>query len=122
MKRNVYLKIVGIAILAGWVCAQTASAQEVQGKVINDYAKLLGETFTEQEKVDAKLNGQRTALSEEMKKYSEAVDGSQTRVSEGRMVKVFSWFDNEWAYANRLLDVAKAWLELASERTLDEAR
>jgi len=38
------------------------------------------------------------------------VDASQTRVSRGRLVKVLTWFDNEWAYANRMLDVAGFWL------------
>lgn len=34
------------------------------------------------------------------------VDGTQTRVSGRRLLKLFIWFDNEWAYANRMLDVA----------------
>ncbi len=37
------------------------------------------------------------------------VDSSQTRVSGKRLVKVLIWFDNEWAYANRMLDVASYW-------------
>lgn len=37
------------------------------------------------------------------------VDASQTRVSGQRLVKVLTWFDNEWAYANRMLDVACLW-------------
>jgi erythrose-4-phosphate dehydrogenase len=37
------------------------------------------------------------------------VDASQTRVSGRRLVKVLVWFDNEWAYANRMLDVADFW-------------
>ena len=37
------------------------------------------------------------------------VDASQTRVSGLRLVKVLAWFDNEWAYANRMLDVASRW-------------
>jgi D-erythrose 4-phosphate dehydrogenase len=40
---------------------------------------------------------------------SSIVDASQTRVSGGRLVKVLIWFDNEWAYANRMLDVANYW-------------
>lgn len=38
---------------------------------------------------------------------SAIVDASQTRVSNQRLVKVLIWFDNEWAYANRMLDVAE---------------
>jgi D-erythrose 4-phosphate dehydrogenase len=37
---------------------------------------------------------------------SAIVDLSQTRVSGDHLVKVLAWFDNEWAYANRMLDVA----------------
>lgn len=40
---------------------------------------------------------------------SSIVDASQTRVSGRRLVKVLTWFDNEWGYANRMLDVAKYW-------------
>jgi glyceraldehyde-3-phosphate dehydrogenase/erythrose-4-phosphate dehydrogenase len=25
------------------------------------------------------------------------------------LVKVLIWFDNEWGYANRMLDVLKSW-------------
>ena len=34
------------------------------------------------------------------------VDASQTRVAGGRLVKVLIWFDNEWGFANRMLNVA----------------
>jgi D-erythrose 4-phosphate dehydrogenase len=37
---------------------------------------------------------------------SAIVDLSQTCVSGSHLVKVLTWFDNEWAYANRMLDVA----------------
>lgn len=37
---------------------------------------------------------------------SSVVDASQTQVSANRLVKVLIWFDNEWAYANRLIDIA----------------
>ena len=39
---------------------------------------------------------------------SAVVDGSQTLVSGGRMVTVIAWFDNEWGYANRMLDTTLA--------------
>jgi D-erythrose 4-phosphate dehydrogenase len=38
---------------------------------------------------------------------SAIVDLSQTKVSGGHLVKILVWFDNEWAYANRMLDVAE---------------
>lgn len=34
------------------------------------------------------------------------VDATQTRVAGGRLVKLLCWFDNEWGFANRMLDVA----------------
>ena len=37
------------------------------------------------------------------------VDAGQTRVSGKRLAKVLIWFDNEWGYANRLLDVLRYW-------------
>ncbi len=43
---------------------------------------------------------------------SSIIDASQTRVSGARLVKVLTWFDNEWAYANRMLDVANHWTRL----------
>jgi glyceraldehyde 3-phosphate dehydrogenase len=32
-------------------------------------------------------------------------DANHTRVS-GRLVKVLSWYDNEWGFSNRMLDTA----------------
>jgi len=43
---------------------------------------------------------------------SAIVDLNQTRVAAGNLVKLLVWFDNEWAYANRMLDVAKHLNEL----------
>lgn len=45
---------------------------------------------------------------------SAIVDLSQTRVSGTRLVKVLAWFDNEWAFANRMLDVAETIRQLES--------
>ncbi len=38
--------------------------------------------------------------------YSSNFDATETRVS-GRLVKVMSWYDNEWGFSNRMLDMAK---------------
>ncbi|GAA0697673.1 erythrose-4-phosphate dehydrogenase [Marinobacterium maritimum] len=43
---------------------------------------------------------------------SAVVDGTQTRVSRGRLLKLLCWFDNEWAFANRMLDISRYWLRL----------
>ncbi len=39
---------------------------------------------------------------------SAVVDGSQTLVSGSKLITVLAWFDNEWGYANRILDTALA--------------
>lgn len=36
---------------------------------------------------------------------SSTVDGLLTLVLEGKMVKVVSWYDNEWGYSNRVIDL-----------------
>lgn len=48
--------------------------------------------------------------------HSAIVDGSQTRVSGPRLVNLLAWFDNEWGFANRMLDVAGHWLDVAAAR------
>ena len=39
---------------------------------------------------------------------SSIVDAGLTRVSEGTLVKVSSWYDNEWGFSNRMLDAIVA--------------
>lgn len=37
---------------------------------------------------------------------SSTIDALSTMVMEGNMVKVVSWYDNEWGYSNRVVDLA----------------
>jgi glyceraldehyde 3-phosphate dehydrogenase len=46
---------------------------------------------------------------------SSIFDSTLTRVSEGTLVKVSSWYDNEWGFSNRMLDVAVAFAEIGAE-------
>lgn len=38
--------------------------------------------------------------------HSSIVDGTQTRVSHKQLIKTLVWCDNEWGFANRMLDTA----------------
>lgn len=38
--------------------------------------------------------------------YSTIVDLSLTKVVDGNLVKVIAWYDNEWGYSNRLVEMA----------------
>lgn len=40
--------------------------------------------------------------------YSSCFDSTQTKVIGGNMVKICSWYDNEWAFSMRMLDVFQA--------------
>jgi len=43
---------------------------------------------------------------------SSVFDSTITKVSDGTLVKVYSWYDNEWGFSNRMLDVAVAFAEV----------
>ena len=42
---------------------------------------------------------------------SSTLDASLTKVLPGGLVKVMSWYDNEWGFSNRMLDVVAAWMK-----------
>jgi glyceraldehyde 3-phosphate dehydrogenase len=46
--------------------------------------------------------------------YSSVFDAEQTNVLEGKFVKVFSWYDNEWGYSNRCVELAEKVLQPAA--------
>jgi len=43
---------------------------------------------------------------------SSIFDSTITKVSDGTLVKVYSWYDNEWGFSNRMLDVAAVFAEV----------
>ncbi len=44
--------------------------------------------------------------------HSSSVDSLETAVLEGRLVRVVSWYDNEWGFSNRMVDTAGAMARL----------
>ncbi|MEM1131806.1 MAG: type I glyceraldehyde-3-phosphate dehydrogenase [Pseudomonadota bacterium] len=38
--------------------------------------------------------------------HSSSIDGLETAVMEGKLVRVVSWYDNEWGFSNRMIDTA----------------
>ncbi|MCB1746864.1 MAG: type I glyceraldehyde-3-phosphate dehydrogenase [Gammaproteobacteria bacterium] len=43
--------------------------------------------------------------------HSSIFESSQTKVIDGTMVKVLSWYDNEWGFSNRMLDTTIAMMK-----------
>src|SRR5581483_5648421 len=43
--------------------------------------------------------------------HSSIFDSQQTMVTDGRLVKVIAWYDNEWGYSNRCVELAGKVLE-----------
>jgi glyceraldehyde 3-phosphate dehydrogenase len=41
--------------------------------------------------------------------HSSTYDATMTKVIDGTLVKVCSWYDNEWGFSNRMLDTTIAW-------------
>jgi glyceraldehyde 3-phosphate dehydrogenase len=46
--------------------------------------------------------------------HSSVFDAEQTTVVDGKFVKVFSWYDNEWGYSNRCVELAEKVLQPAT--------
>ena len=46
--------------------------------------------------------------------HSSIVDAAYTKVMDGNFVKILSWYDNEWAYSTRCVDL----LSLLEEKGL----
>jgi glyceraldehyde 3-phosphate dehydrogenase len=44
---------------------------------------------------------------------SSTYDATMTRLIEGNLVKVCSWYDNEWGFSNRMIDTTLAWSRAA---------
>lgn len=84
------------------VCVVEKATSEAE---VNSMLKEASETYlkgilgyTEEPLVSIDFNGD---------PRSSIVDALSTKVMEGTLVKVLSWYDNEWGYSNRVVDLTK---------------
>ena len=78
---------------------------------VNDILKKASESgplkgileYTDEPLVSIDLNGSAA---------SSTVDSLETAVLEGKLVRVVSWYDNEWGFSNRMVDTAGAMAKL----------
>jgi glyceraldehyde 3-phosphate dehydrogenase len=81
--------------------ARDTSAAEVNGAIRaaaeGPLAGILG--YTDQPNVSADFNHD---------PHSSVVHMDQTKVLEGRMVRILAWYDNEWGFSHRMADTAAA--------------
>lgn len=43
--------------------------------------------------------------------HSSIVDAPSTMVVDGKMVKIYAWYDNEWGYSCRMAEIGKMVIE-----------
>jgi glyceraldehyde 3-phosphate dehydrogenase len=82
-------------------CARETSVEEVNGalKAAAESGPLHGiMAYTEDPIVSSDIRGSQ---------FSAIVDSQLTAVIDGTMLKVVAWYDNEWGYSNRLVDLVQ---------------
>src|SRR5665213_1424911 len=80
-------------------CARETSVQEINGalRAAAESGPLQGiMAYTEDPIVSSDIRGSQ---------FSAIVDSQLTAVIDGTMLKVVAWYDNEWGYSNRLVDL-----------------
>ncbi|AZZ93885.1 type I glyceraldehyde-3-phosphate dehydrogenase [Hahella sp. KA22] len=102
----VRVPIINVSMMDLTVCvSRETDMEEVNGLLKaasqNDYTGILG--FSEEPLASCDFNHD---------PRSGVVDANQTKVSGGRLIKIMAWFDNEWGFANRMLDTSAHWLSL----------
>ncbi|WP_027853578.1 type I glyceraldehyde-3-phosphate dehydrogenase [Marinobacterium litorale] len=104
--RHVRVPTINVSLMDMAINLKRPTTAEAVNALLRDAASagplvgLLG--YTEEPHASVDFNGD---------PRSGVVDGTQTCVAGGHMLKLLCWFDNEWAFANRMVDVALHWLE-----------
>ncbi|MEO0152236.1 MAG: type I glyceraldehyde-3-phosphate dehydrogenase [candidate division WOR-3 bacterium] len=79
---------------------RNVSKEEINQAFKNAQNKYIG--YTEEPLVSSDFIGDERSV---------IVDGSLTQVVDGNFVKVFGWYDNEWGYAKRVVDLVEYIIE-----------
>jgi glyceraldehyde 3-phosphate dehydrogenase len=82
------------------VLGKKATPEEINGafkKAASGALKNVLE-YSEAETVSVDYNGN---------PHSAIVDGTNTFVIDGNLAKVMAWYDNEWGFSNRMVDLTK---------------
>ena len=82
-------------------CARETSVEEINGalQAAAESGPLKGiMAYTEDPIVSSDIRGSQ---------FSAIVDSQLTAVIDGTMLKVIAWYDNEWGYSNRLVDLVQ---------------
>ena len=82
-------------------CARETSVEEINAalKAAAESGPLQGiMAYTEDPIVSSDIRGSQ---------FSAIVDSLLTAVIDGTMLKVVAWYDNEWGYSNRLVDLVQ---------------
>lgn len=52
--------------------------------------------------------------------HSAIIDGSQTCTNQDGLVNLFIWFDNEWGFANRMVEISQLWATRFTSQEINE--
>ena len=89
-----------------WTPKRDTTVEEVNGvlKAASESGRLKGIlAYTDEPLVSIDLNHNPA---------SSTIDSLETAVLEGKLVRVLSWYDNEWGFSNRMVDTAGAMAKL----------
>jgi len=80
------------------------ASQETSVEQVNEVVKLAAQDSAVMDYSDQPL----VSVDFNHNPASSVFDATMTRVNQGKLVKVLAWYDNEWGFANRMLDTARA--------------
>lgn len=81
------------------VVKESTSVEEINSTIKSAAAKISNVLkYEEEELVSIDFNHS---------SYSSVYDATQTKVVRGKLVRIAAWYDNEWGFSNRILDILK---------------